>query len=63
MEKKNENKNKIEDKEENEDSGKKQNYKNNEIDVEDTDGSEAGYSDVIYGSSDDDAESNRKKKQ
>ena len=47
-------KNTIEEKEENEDSGKKKNYENNEIDVEDTDCSEAGYSD-------DDAESNRKK--
>ena len=39
--------------EENEDSSNKKNYENNEIDVEDTDGSEAGYSDDNYSSSDD----------
>ena len=54
-------KNTIEEKEENEDSGKKKNYENNEIDVEDTDCSEAGYSDDNYSSSDDDAESNTEK--
>ena len=40
---------------------KKKNYENNEIDVEDTDGSETGYSDDNYSSSDDDAESNTEK--
>ena len=65
MEKKNEKKKKIE---ENEDSSNKKNYENNEIDVEDTDGSETGYSDDNYSSSDDnysrsddDAESNTEK--